>query len=410
MTLSTVGPYRLLRLLKTGGEGAVYVAEDTRLGRRVAVKVKPLPEDSGRREQAIAEARALAALNDPMIVQIYDVLELAQHLAVVMEYVDGEDLESLITRERLSLPSTLALGQDICDALAATHEAGLRHGDLKPANILVTPEARIKLADVGGSGVSPSATSPEQRTAGVADARSDLFALGCVLHAALLGPVPEAVMTGSDTQGLLAMSSLPGPLAKLLESLLQGDPERRPATAMAVRLELLMLSRAYPSGYADLLSVVERGDSSEAAVQAVSGPEQAAQRRLTATRQAVPWLVVLVGCLAAVVLVLREPDPLRLRLETVRWQGERSPLLEDVDKIFASVVAAAPHVSVVAGQASQASLTLSVQCNAYSCVSTLALNEDGAVVSDTRALLPDSDVQAWRQRLRQGVSMVLAQR
>ncbi|MEM0953569.1 MAG: serine/threonine-protein kinase [Pseudomonadota bacterium] len=412
MTQSIVGPYRLLRHVNSGGEGAVYVAEDTRLGRRVAAKLKPLPEDPLAQTQAVAEARALAALNDPLIVQIYDVLELEDQLAVVMEYVDGEDLARLITRERLSMPSALALGQDICHALTVAHDAGLLHGDLKPGNILVTPEARIKLTDFGLRGFSRSATSPEQRRGSTPDWRSDLFALGTVLHAVLLGPVPDAILAGADTTGVLTgHDALPDSLAALLESLLQGEPALRPASALAVRLELLALARAYPSGYADLLSAIERGDLPDTTLESARRAGVFHRLRWTQVAPAAGWMALGVG-LTLLVAMLNQPavDRLQLRLEAVHWVGQSPPLVHDVESLLREAVAAVPSVEIVSGQASQASLSLSVHCNLYSCISTVALKEEGSTLSDTRALLPDSDLAAWQQRLQQGVMIVMAQR
>ncbi|MEE4661720.1 MAG: protein kinase, partial [Halieaceae bacterium] len=105
MPLSRIGPYRLLRLVKSGGEGDVYVAEDTRLARRVAVKLKPLQGDAAARSRAVEEARALAAFSDPQIVHVHDVIAHGEQLAIIMEYVEGEDLETLSRDQRLSLPT-----------------------------------------------------------------------------------------------------------------------------------------------------------------------------------------------------------------------------------------------------------------------------------------------------------------
>jgi len=410
MPLSRIGPYRLLRLLQSGGEGDVYVAEDTRLARRVAVKLKPLQGDAAERTRAVDEARALAAFSDPQIVHVHDVIELDEQLAIIMEYVDGQDLETLSRDQRLSLPTALALGHDICSALAAAHQRGLCHGDLKLANVLVTPEARIKLTDFGCCGISPSATAPEQRRGETADPRSDLFALGCLLHSLLLGQVDPVVRMGCDTRGLLKSSNLPAALKGLLESLLQGQPAARPGSAVDVRMELLSLSREYPSGYAELLATVERCDRKVQSVapDTVTGPQKKANRDGPWLRWVLSGGVAFALFLAA--LSLRPAQTLPLSLESVRWEGASPGLRREIDMLLLEVVQGMPGVNMTEAPGAQARLSVTVQCNDYSCVSTLTLKEQGRQVSDTRALLPDSDVQVWQKRLQQGLVLVLAQR
>ena len=172
MPFTELGPYRVLRLLKAGGEGAVYAAEDRRLGRRVAIKLRPLPDGLEARRAVIAEAEVLATLSHPHIVQLYDVVETDGAVALVMEYVDGSDLEELIASTRLDLESVLQLALDLCSALASAHGKGVIHGDLKPANVLVDITGRIKLTDFGvafrqhdqpAAGGTLSILSPERR-------------------------------------------------------------------------------------------------------------------------------------------------------------------------------------------------------------------------------------------------------
>src|SRR5215831_9816572 len=138
-----LGPYEIVGALGSGGMGEVYRAHDSRLGRDVALKILPpeLAGDPARRARFETEARAVAALNHPNIVSIYDVGD----GYIVSELVDGHSLHGT----KFSLQKALALAAQIADGLAAAHAAGITHRDLKPENVLLTREGRVKILDFG---------------------------------------------------------------------------------------------------------------------------------------------------------------------------------------------------------------------------------------------------------------------
>ena len=236
-----LGPYEVTGLLGTGGMGAVYRARDTRLGRTVAIKVlaADVAMDDMARERFLEEARAVASLNDPRICALHDVGREGGVDFLVLEYVEGETLEERLTGGRLPLPVALEYGVQLADALAHAHRQGLVHRDIKPGNVIVTKSA-VKLLDFGLARFKRSAAAagtaaatavhsrtkvgmligtvpymaPEQLEAKEADARTDLFGLGCVLYEMLTGCRPFA---GDSEASIIAAikSAEPRPLAEL---------------------------------------------------------------------------------------------------------------------------------------------------------------------------------------------------
>jgi serine/threonine-protein kinase len=214
----SLGPYKIVKQLGKGGMGEVWLAEDTRLGRQVAVKVLPaeLAGDTDRRQRFEQEARAAAALNHPNIAAVHDVgVEESAgpptHY-MVQEYLQGEPLREVVARGPLPFDKALALGIEIGEALKAAHRAGIVHRDLKPDNVFVSKDGHAKVLDFGlakltqlempsGSGPSMSPTmtmagmmlgtagymAPEQVRGEEIDERADLFAFGCVLYEMVTG-------------------------------------------------------------------------------------------------------------------------------------------------------------------------------------------------------------------------------
>src|SRR5262245_31326009 len=151
MTEQVLGPYRILDLVGRGGTGEVYRAEDTRLGRVVALKLLPLglADDPLCRERLLREAHAASRLNHPNIATIYEVDEIDGQVFISMEYVRGVSLARRLEGGRLPLAEIVSFGRQIADALAAAHREGVVHRDIKPANILVSDEGQVKVVDFG---------------------------------------------------------------------------------------------------------------------------------------------------------------------------------------------------------------------------------------------------------------------
>jgi hypothetical protein len=262
-----VGPYRILRLINRGGQGSVYLGYDNRLRRRVAIKISRLPAQRGARRQLLREAQTVASIHSPKVVQIHDVIESSGHLAMVMEYVPGCDLEELLASVRPSLGSVLTIGADIAGALAVARQQHIVHGDLKAGNVLITDSGRAKLTDFGIArraqsdaltAGSPSALSPEQCLGKPLDLRSDLFALGCLLYRMLSGEQP--FYRGGQLDAGLLLEHPPRPLEELVArelvlpqellglvtGLLQKNPAERPDNTHQVRQVLRSVSREIP--------------------------------------------------------------------------------------------------------------------------------------------------------------------
>jgi serine/threonine protein kinase len=209
-----LGPYEIVGTLGAGGMGEVYRARDTRLGREVAIKVLPAERmaDEGRRRRFVQEARAASALNHPNIVTIHEIETVGDVDFIVMEYVAGQTLDSVIPKHGMPRTEALRVAIPIADALAAAHAKGIVHRDLKPANVAVTREGVVKVLDfgvakllwqdvddTGGTLATASAAqtgpgairgtaaymSPEQATGGKVDSRSDVFSFGAVLYSSV---------------------------------------------------------------------------------------------------------------------------------------------------------------------------------------------------------------------------------
>ncbi|PYQ12669.1 MAG: hypothetical protein DMF80_17115 [Acidobacteria bacterium] len=224
-----VGPYRILEKLGAGAMGEVYLAEDPRLHRRVALKTLADPVNTApeARRRLLHEARAAARLNHPNVAAIYDVVESPDSVHLVMEYVPGETLAARLRGGRLDSAAVVAIGVQLADALAEAHAMGVIHRDLKPGNVIVTPGERVKVLDFGvarthgvrlvdpDSGYSSSSRDkssdvrtmvgtppyvpPECFLGQPADARGDIYSLGVTLFEMLTGRRPFA---GKDVQAV----------------------------------------------------------------------------------------------------------------------------------------------------------------------------------------------------------------
>ncbi len=287
----TLSRYKILSKLGEGGMGEVYLAEDTELGREVALKVlPPVAEESAERlERFRREARAVASLNHPNIVTLFNVEEAEGRRLIVMERVEGKSLDRLIPPGGMPLAEVFDYAIPMADALAAAHEKGITHRDLKPANVMVSDEGQIKVLDFGlaklatdsgpillqdaateaptqsaaltGEGTVMGTApymSPEQLKGVEVDSRSDIFSFGILLYEMVVGRRPFQGDSGielassilKDTPSSVGeiRADLPRHLGRIIQHCLEKDPERRYQSAKDVRNELEGLKGEIDSG------------------------------------------------------------------------------------------------------------------------------------------------------------------
>ncbi len=230
-----LGPYRMERQLGRGGMGVVYLAEDTRLGRKVAVKILPreFSTDDARKERLRREARAAAALSHPAIATVFSIEELDGRLCLVTEYVRGDTLRAELEHGPFSLDLLVDTAVQVARGLAAAHAAGVVHRDLKPDNIIRSVQGEVKILDFGiahvdaprdpasprltGVGMAigtPGYMSPEQLDGAEVDPRTDVFALGVLLFELATGAHPFAGPTPAATAANVYAAD-PPPLTSL---------------------------------------------------------------------------------------------------------------------------------------------------------------------------------------------------
>jgi len=253
-----LGGFEIEEMIGRGGMGVVYLARDTKLKRSVAVKSIPasLAGDSTARMRFRREAELLASLNHPNIAIIHDILEQEALVYLVLEYVPGQTLAERITKGPLNLEEALTIALQIAEAMAAAHEQGVIHRDLKPGNIKITPDGKVKVLDFGLAKVAvsedrssetavtqpgrimgtPAYMSPEQACGKPTDKRSDIWSFGCLMYEMLTGHLP---FEGETTTEILARiierqpdwealpQETPANIRVLLRRCLEKDPRRR---------------------------------------------------------------------------------------------------------------------------------------------------------------------------------------
>ena len=277
----SLGPYTILELIGSGGMGEVYLAQDSRLGRRVALKLLPdhfvINEDRLRRFRQ--EARAASALNHPNIITIHEIGEAETTHYIVTEFIEGETLRALLIRNRIELARALDIATQTASALAAAHMAGIVHRDVKPENIMLRRDGYVKVLDFGiaklmPEGVTPSMgmsfetspglivgtahyMSPEQAQGFKVDERTDIWSLGVLLYEMLTGQLPFKGKTSSHTVVSIVEQEVPplvrGPevpveLERILMKALNKNPENRYQTTKDMLVDLRMLQRDLDSG------------------------------------------------------------------------------------------------------------------------------------------------------------------
>ena len=273
--------YRVLTKIGEGGMGEVYLAQDTKLGRKVALKILPhgVISDPERLGRFLQEAKAASALNQPNIITIHEIGTYDDTHFIVTEYIDGETLRSKLSRERLQIEETLEYATQIASALEAAHRSGITHRDIKPENIMVRTDGLVKILDFGLAKLTEAAEaepsepdastriktnpgivmgtltymSPEQARGKEIDGRSDIFSFGVVLHEMLVGRSPFARETTSDViVAILTVeprppssfnTKVPAELDRIVSKTLRKELEERYQTATDLLRDLTQLKK-----------------------------------------------------------------------------------------------------------------------------------------------------------------------
>ena len=273
-----LGRYHIISRLGAGGMGEVYLANDTTLGRKVALKLlsEDLALDNERMRRFVQEAKAASALNHPNIITIYEIGDAGKRRFIAAEYIDGETLHTCLHRGPMSLHAVLDVGIQIASALQAAHEARIIHRDIKPENVMIRPDGLLKLLDFGiakvtepmtawshkaetattlKGGTSPGMIigtaaymSPEQARGKTIDGRTDIFSLGVLLYEMLTGRKPFDGETPMDIIGAILnkepepvgdlLEDVPHDIERIINKLLRKDRDERYQTIKDVMIDL----------------------------------------------------------------------------------------------------------------------------------------------------------------------------
>ena len=303
----TVSHYKIIEKLGGGGMGEVYRADDLKLGQPVALKFLPkaLADDPVRRERFYAEVRIARQVSHPNICRVYDIGEIDGRHFLTMEFIDGEDLASLLMRiGRLPQDKALDVAKQLCAGLAAAHDKGVLHRDLKPANVMIDGRGRVRITDFGlavaaggelpsgdASG-TPACMAPEQFAGKGSSVRSDIYALGLVLYELYTGRKAFSAPTMAELRAMKesATPTAPSEISREIDPIvervtlrcMEKDPRQRPASVAQV-------AAALPGGD-PLAAAIAAGETPSPEMVAASGSKEGLK----------PWVAW--ACLAIVVV------------------------------------------------------------------------------------------------------------
>ncbi|HEY6390974.1 MAG TPA: protein kinase, partial [Bryobacteraceae bacterium] len=271
-----IAHYRVVSRLGQGGMGAVYLADDTRLGRRVALKVltPEVAADPDRMQRFVQEAKLASALTHPNVAYIHEIGQDGELWFLAMEYVDGSPLSARIQEGALKVSGILQIGIQVADALDDAHSKGIVHRDIKPANLMLTPRGHVKVLDFGLAKLEKALKntqdtqlltsaglvlgtveymSPEQALGREVDHRTDIFSLGVVLYEMATGRLPFAGANSSETMARILQAQpdamarfnyeAPEELERVVRKCLEKERERRYQSARELLVDLKNLER-----------------------------------------------------------------------------------------------------------------------------------------------------------------------
>ena len=351
-----IAHYRVISSLGQGGMGAVYLADDTRLGRRVALKVLPpdVASDPDRMHRFVQEARLASALTHPNVATIFEIGQQDDLRFLAMEYVEGRPLSERIREGPLKIPELVQIGVQVSDALDYAHSKGIIHRDIKPANLMVTPRGHVKVLDFGLAKVQggPKAAeetqlltslgvvvgtveymSPEQALGREVDYRTDIFSLGVVLYEMAAGRLPFSGTTPSETMARILQAQpdavarfnyeVPEELERVIRKTLEKDRERRYQSARDVLVDLKNLERDSSSDRAANAATAVAQRATIGAV--IVDDEELARQLLREYLTASPGVEILAECAngfeAVKAISERKPDLVFLDVQMPKLDG-----------------------------------------------------------------------------------------